>query len=291
MTAPSLPTLLVSHWLLAWPLDAIAAVYMLLYGWAASRVRGRWPLSRTISFLAGIVCVLIAVQSGVERFDDRLLSVHMVQHMLLLLVAPLLLLGARPMILTLRALPVRHRMTLVRVLHRLRELMRPIPCLACFAAAVLLTHLPSFYGATLHDPALHDLEHGLYLLAGLLLWLPIMDADPVPAQRLGAIGRLVYVLGAMLPMALVGAYLNRHASLVYPAYGPPARALGASAVVDQQQAGAIMWVASSMIMVIVGLWASITALVAEERRQRGRDAHAPQPLAIPDPIVPGTQPR
>ena len=73
-------------------------------------------------------------------------------------------------------------------------------------------------------------------------------------------------------MALLGAYLTRHASLVYPAYAAPARALGISAVVDQAQAGAIMWVAGSSVMVAVGLWASIATLVAEERRQQAREA-------------------
>jgi cytochrome c oxidase assembly factor CtaG len=104
------------------------------------------------------------------------------------------------------------------------------------------------------------------------LWWPLLDGDPVPAHRLGGLGRIVYMLAAMPAMALVGAYLNRHPSLVYPAYGPPARALGISAVVDQQQAGAIMWVAGSAIMTAVGLWSALSALVAEERRQQAREA-------------------
>ena len=82
------------------------------------------------------------------------------------------------------------------------------------------------------------------------------------------------MLAAMLPMALVGAYLNRHASLVYTPYGPPARALGLSALSDQAQAGAIMWVLGNTIMVAIGLWSAIAALVTEERRQQAREARA-----------------
>ncbi|HWF51761.1 MAG TPA: cytochrome c oxidase assembly protein, partial [Solirubrobacteraceae bacterium] len=103
-------------------------------------------------------------------------------------------------------------------------------------------------------------------------WWPVLDGDPVPAHRLGGLGRLVYVLAAMLPMTVVGAYLDRHSSLVYPLYAAPAHALGISALADQAQAGAIMWVVGGTVMVAVGLWAAMTALVEEERRQRAREA-------------------
>jgi cytochrome c oxidase assembly factor CtaG len=136
---------------------------------------------------------------------------------------------------------------------------------------VIITHVAFFYDAALRHPVLHDLEHVLYLLAGGLLWWPVLDGDPVAARRLSGLGRLIYIIGAMVPMALVGAYLNRHPTLVYAAYGPPARGLGISAVADQQQAGAIMWVLGDVIMVAGGLWAAMRAMVQEERRQQARE--------------------
>ena len=84
-------------------------------------------MRRTASFLAGIATVVIALQSGIDAFDDQLLSIHMVQHMCLLLVAPLLLLGGRPLILVLRALPGRRRRALARGLTRARPYTKP-PC-------------------------------------------------------------------------------------------------------------------------------------------------------------------
>jgi putative membrane protein len=274
VSAPSLPSLLISHWQASWTVDVGAAASAALYACATRRLSSRWPVRRTAAFMAGVACGVIALQSGIGTFDDRLLSVHMVQHMLLLMVAPLLILSGRPVILALRALPARRRPGLARALDRLRPLTGPAPCILAFSLVLVLTHLPAFYDATLRQPALHEAEHALYLFAGLLLWWPILDGDPVPAHRLGGLGRLLYMLAAMPAMALVGAYLNRHPSLVYPAYGPPAKALGISAVVDQQQAGAIMWVAGSLIMASVGLWAAISALIAEERRQQARDARA-----------------
>jgi putative membrane protein len=148
----------------------------------------------------------------------------------------------------------------------------PLQCLTVFYCVVLLTHLPGFYDAAVALPPLHELEHALYIGAGALMWWPILGVDPAPAHRLGGLGRIVYLLAAMPPMALIGAYLNRHATLVYAAYSAPAHALGVSAIADQQQAGAIMWVAGNTIMVAVGLWAVLAALVQEERRQQARDS-------------------
>jgi putative copper resistance protein D len=274
VSAPSLPSLLISHWQPAVIVDVAAVACSSLYVWGTRRLRTAWPRVRTAAFLGGVACVVVALQSGIDAFDDQLLSVHMVQHMLLLMLAPLLLLAGRPVILALRALPPPRRRGLAAALHRLASATRPVVCVGVFSAVLVLTHLPTFYNATLRHPALHDAEHAVYLLAGLLLWWPLLDGDPVRARRLGGMGRLFYMLATMPAMALVGAYLNRHPTLVYPAYGPPARGLGVSAVVDQQQAGAIMWVAGSAIVTAVGLWSVIAALVADERRQQAREARA-----------------
>jgi putative copper resistance protein D len=274
VSVPAPTSLLVSHWMVS-PSVAVPAVACAVgYALAAHRARGRWQLRRSASFQAGIACVLLALQSGIDAYDDQLLSIHMVQHMLLLVVAPPLLLGGRPLILMLRSLPPGPRRSFAKAVDALRRCAGPVPALAFFGAVVVLTHIPSFYDATLRYAALHHCEHALYLLAGLLMWSPLLDADPAPRHRLNGLGKLAYLIGAMLPMALVGAYLNRHATLVYPAYGPPARMLGVSALDDQAQAGAIMWVVGSSIMVAVGLWAAVVAMVAEERRQVARDARA-----------------
>jgi putative membrane protein len=277
MSAPPLPSLLVSDWTVSASVLAPAAGTIALYVLAA---RGRrWPLRRTASFLGGVGAIVVALQSGIDSYDGRLLSDHMVQHLLLLVVAPPLLLGGRPVILALRALPTSRRRAFARGLDRTRRVTTPIPSLALFAAVILFTHLPGFYDATLRHPMLHDAEHARYRLAGLLVWSPLLDGDPVPRHRLGGLGKLVYLIVAMMPMALIGAYLNRHATLVYPPYGAPARALGISALDDQAQGGAIMWVASGAIMTAVGLWAAVAAMVAEERRQVAREARADASVA------------
>ena len=143
-----------------------------------------------------------------------------------------------------------------------------------FSAVVAGTHVPAFYDATLRHPLLHDGEHAAYLLVGLLLWWPIMGADPAPSRSMNGLVLLGYVIVAMLPMEVIGAYLSRQLTLVYPAYALPSHDLGISAVLDQQHAGAIMWVAGGVVFVVVGLWCAVRSLVAEERRQQTRDRRA-----------------
>jgi cytochrome c oxidase assembly factor CtaG len=266
--APSLAQLLISYWHLAWSVDVPVVLGVALYLWAAQRLRGRWPTHRTLLFLAGAACLVVALASGIDTYDDRTLSVHMVQEMALLTLVPVLLLGGRPLDLALRALPRSRRRALARVLVRLRPLTRPSLCLAVFYAEVALTHLPAFLDATLRSDTLYAIEHVLYLVAALLLWAPILELDPFRSRPLGGLSKLVYLMAAMLPMDLVGAYLTRSTTVVYPAFVAPAHALGISALTDQAQAGAIMWVGGTTVMMAVGIWAAIASLEKEERRQQ-----------------------
>lgn len=274
MSPPSLPDLIVTHWQPASLLTLEAPAAVALYLWGTRRVRRRWPPARTAAFIAGVGSIVVALESGIDAFDDQLLSVHMVQHLILLELAPILLLSGRPDRLALLALPTAARGALGRCLIRLRRWTHPAVALGVFWVVVLATHVPAFYDLTLRQPALHDAEHGLYLLAGLLLWWPLLGPDAPARWRLGGYLQLAYVLVAMLPMELIGAILSRQLTLAYPAYAGPARALGISAVVDQEHAGAIMWVAGGTLMVLVVLWTATRAMIEEERRQRVRDAQA-----------------
>jgi putative membrane protein len=274
MTGPVLPTLLWRHWQPTWGVDIEAALVASLYLLGVRRLRAPWPKRRTAAFLGGVACVVVALGSGIGAFDDRMLSDHMVQHVILLELAPLLALAGRPGLLVLRSAPRAGRPAVADGFARLRPLTHPLGCLTIFSVVVLATHLPAFYEATLRSPVLHQLEHGLYLVAGMLMWWPVLDADPMPRRRLDGFARLVYVIAAMLPMTLLGAYLDRAPGLVYAGYGPPARTLGISAIVDQQQAGAIMWVLGSTLMIAAGLWQAMAAMADEERRLQVRERRA-----------------
>ena len=271
MSAGQIPTLFWRDWSTDWTIDALAALVVIAYVWRAGRVRRGWPLGRTLAFAAGVGCVVVAIQSGIDAYDDRLLSDHMVQHLLLLEVAPLLLLVGRPATLVLRSAAPARRPPLARAIRRTRPLTRPVWCLAFFYVVVIGTHLPWFFDRAVTHPLLHESEHGLFLAAGLAMWWPLHDEDPLPRRRLDGFARLAYIVIAMVPMAVIGAYLSRDPTLLYPVYAQPARALGISAVADQQQAGAIMWVFGTSLMVAAGLWQAMAALEGEEQRLRSRE--------------------
>jgi putative membrane protein len=273
MSAPSLPTLLWTHWAPSTSVEAGVACAAGLYLLGVHRTRSRWPPRRTAAFLGGLGIIVLALVSGIGAEDDTLLSDHMVQHLLLLEVAPLLLLAGHPGLLALRAAPVASRRSLAGAFERLRPLTHPGVCLGVFTVVVLGTHVPAFYDATLRHVWLHELEHGLYLAAGTLMWWPVLDADPLPRRRLNGLGRLAYIILAMIPMTVVGAYLSRDVHLAYAPYAAPAQTLGISAIVDQQLGGMIMWVLGSMVMILAGLWLAMAAMVDEERRLQVRERH------------------
>ena len=262
----------------AWTFDGLTvtalAVPAALYLVGALRLRGRWPRVRTCSFMAGVLVLALALLSGIDAYADRLLSVHMVQHLLLMLVAPALLVWAAPLRMLLIARPPAARRVARRLgrSRTLRVLMSPSVGLIVFAVAVLGSHLSGLFELALRDRTVHLLEHCLYVAAGLLLLAPLIGADPLP-RRIGPIARLCWMLGAMVVMAVPGALLTFDPSVRYRFYVAPARALGVSALSDEHIAGVIMWVGGGAVMLTIALVIAMRAMVAEERRQRRRERY------------------
>jgi putative membrane protein len=270
VSVPPIPTLFFSHWELTPSLDLELAAVAGLYLWGVRRVRSRWPAKRTIAFLSGLGWILVALQSGLDTYDGTLLSVHMVQHLILLLAAPLCLLWGRPVMLALRALPRRGRQRLAAAMVALRPLGHWTVGLAAFYAAVLVPHVPAFFDASLRHPLIHDAQHLVFLLGGLLFFWPLFGS-PLGRRALGSVGSMSYVIASMPSCALIGAYLNRYPHALYAPYAHIDRLLGISAVTDQYTAGALMWVGAHVILTAVTLWVLGAKLVAEERRQQVRD--------------------
>jgi cytochrome c oxidase assembly factor CtaG len=217
----------------------------------------------------------LALGSGIDKYADRLLSVHVIEHLLLILVAPALLLWGAPVRLALRAAgPVRRR-TLALILHSRAAglLTRPVWGFVLLTVVVLATHLTGVYEATLQSPALHALEHAAYFWAGTLFLLPLLAADPIPRPP-GAIARFAWLMAAMLVMSIpAGAFLFA-GRVRYPFYLAPARAMHTSALADQQTAGALMLVGGGVAMGVLAIVIAMRAMLAEEQRQRRRDRYA-----------------
>lgn len=275
MTHPG-PTLarLLGSWSVDPGLIALLAVAAGLYCLGMSRCRRRWPVWRAASFLTGLAVLSVTLLSGIDGYADELLSVHMVQHLLLVLVAPALLLGGAPVRLALAASAHETRSVLARVLssRTVRVVSRPPVGFAVFTVAVLATHLTGLFELALEDQMVHTFEHTAYFWAGIVFLAPLIAADPLPHPP-SAIARFSWVMGAMVVMAIPGALLTFSTSVGYSFYLAPARALGRSALSDQHLAGAIMWVGGGIIMFALALTVAMGAMLAEERQQQRRDLH------------------
>lgn len=269
----------------SWALDPpivgllVTAAGLYLAGLARARSgRGRdWPSWRALSFAGGLLALAVALLSGVDADAQRWLSVHMLQHLMLLLLAPVLLLWAAPIRLGLRALPPRGRHVLGRMLasRATRLASRPAVGFGAFAVIVLGSHASGVFEVALRHPAVHALEHAGYLAAGLLLLAPLVGSDPLPRPP-GAIVRFGWLSAAMIVMAVPGALLTFSPDVRYRFYLAPARALGASALGDQHLAGVIMWIGGGCAMFALALGVAMRAMIAEERRQRRRERHTTQ---------------
>jgi putative membrane protein len=269
------PTL--GHLLSSWSLDPGLAAALALAGALylhASTRRPGWPARRALSFLAGLGVLALALASGIDAYAEQLLSLHMIQHLLLSLLAPALLLYGAPVRLALGAGSPALRRFLARMLasRLVRLLTQPAVGLALFALVQLATHLTGLFELTLEDPWLHELEHAAFFASGLLLLAPLIAADPLPHAP-APLARFAWMMGAMTAMAVPGALLTFEASVRYGSYAAPARALGRSALTDQHVAGAIMWVGSGIAMFALALAVAMAAMLAEERRQRRRELH------------------
>jgi putative copper resistance protein D len=265
--------------LLAWTFDPLPLLGVgasaLAYLWAVRRLaasgsRAPHPRWRTASFLAGLAAILLALSSPIEAYEGILFSVHMVQHMLLELVAaPLLLLGA-PVTLALRVASPSVRRGLLRVLHSraLSVVSFPLVGWLLFAGVNWGWHFSTLYNDALENVALHYVQHATFLAASLLFWWPIVGADP-SRWRLPYPVRLFYLFLAMPQNSFLGVALMSAPSVLYPHYLSNLRTWGPSAIADQNLGGILMWVVGDMVF-LAGMGAVVAAWVRNEDRRTAR---------------------
>ncbi len=277
---PEAPT--VASFLFGWSFDPMvwlpAIVAVLL--WRAGVVRanrahpGR-PVDRrrTAAWVAGIVVILIALDSGFARYDTTLFSLHMVQHLLLTLVATPLLGLAGPITLLLQASSAAtRRRWILPLLHAriVRVLAFPVVAWILFAAVMWGTHFSALFDASLETPWLHYLEHGLYLATSALFWWPVVGPDPAPWRMPPAV-RPLYVGLQMTQNTFLAVAIYMAGEPMYAHYVSTVRTWGPTPLADQQMAGGIMWLGGdlaflSAIVLLVAGW-----MRDEERRAPAED--------------------
>jgi cytochrome c oxidase assembly factor CtaG len=276
-----------------WSFDPLAVAALLmtggLYLWAVRRVdaahpANRHPRWRTWLFIGGLAAIAVALLSPIEAYEGALFSVHMVQHMLLQLVAAPLLLAGAPITLTLRVASPAWRRRLLAVLHSpvVKAISFPVVAWVFFAATNWGWHYSTLYDDALENQALHYLQHANFLFAALLFWWPALGADPSP-WRLPHPVRLFYLFLAMPQQSFLGVSLLQTTAVLYPHYVTNVRGWGPTPLEDQHIGGMIMWVFGDIALlagmaIILVLWmrheerrtARLDARLAAERADRGR---------------------
>jgi putative copper resistance protein D len=230
------------------------------------------PRSRSIAFYAGLATIAVALLSGIDTYDTTLFSVHMAQHMLLTMVAaPLIALGAPITQLLRAATPNVRRTVLLPILHSrvMRLLSFPVVSWLVFAGVMWGTHFSPIFNASLEDPAIHDLEHGLYLAAGLLFWWPAVGLDPSP-WRMPHPVRAMYVFLQMPQNTFLAVTILNSTVILYAHYATTIRSWGPGILEDQQIAGGVMWLTGD-ILFLAGLGAILAGWMRHEQAREVAD--------------------
>jgi len=261
-------------------LGGVAGLVVAYLAWLGRRVS--WP--RVAAFGAGVTVLTLALVSPIDRLGELyLFSVHMVQHMLLILVAPPLLLIGLPPAATRELL----RVPLVSRLER--TIGRPLVTLPLKVGALWAWHLPFLYDLALRSESVHALEHLIFIVTATMFWWPVLT--PVRERRLAPPAAMAYLFAAMAGIALLGIVITLAPTPLYPFYVHPPDPYGAlglirngwglSVLADQQIGGLLMWVAGGLFYIVCiltefGLWFSmpepdeVSTAAAAEGAEPGR---------------------
>lgn len=233
------------------------------------------PLWRLAAFLAGIFSVWIAIGSPVDAFDNVLLSVHMVQHLLLMAIAPPLILLGAPALPLLKGLPQSFARGVVSPFLQRRLvkwighfLANPAVCWLAATLALIGWHIPAVFELALRWNWLHELEHACFLGTGLLFWWPVVQPWPSVA-RWPRWSIPLYLFCATLPCDALSGFLVFCDRVVYPSYRSAPRVFSISALQDQECAAALMWACVTIIFLVPAVIVTLQILSPQR-------AHSPE---------------
>ena len=260
----------VTQWQFAPIVTGVVVVLAGLYGWGVIRVARRhparpWPRWRTAFFGAGLLVIVVATQSGIGVYDDLLFYDHMVQHLMLLMVAPPLLIAGQPLTLLLHASrnPL-HTWTKRAIRSRVASFLTwPVFGAALYALGVMAAHLTGIANLVERNQTAHNAEHALFVIIGYLFVLPILGTEPI-RWRLSYPVRFV-LLVLLMPIDTFTGIALGYGSATSPGVPTgPRPAWAPSPVSDLHTGGAVMWVGGDAIM--FGLMMIVFLMWARDER-------------------------
>jgi cytochrome c oxidase assembly factor CtaG len=274
---PTLSVLLLS-W--AWRPEIILTLGL----FATAHLAGRWRLKkrgahalikpwRTVSYLGGLAVLWVALMSPIDVLSGQFFYMHMIQHLLLVMIAPPLLLIANPMPIMMWGLPRALRTEIGRWLRpesQVRQVLRAIttPGLVWlyFVAALVGWHEPSAYNLTLVSEFFHDLEHLTFFGTAMLFWWHVIGSAPHIHKKLSPGLRIGYALSVVPASALTGIAISFASEPIYTYYTTVPRLGGMTVMEDQMLGGVIMWIPGSMMYIVAALILLAYWIRAEERK-------------------------
>lgn len=256
--------------------DVLPAALLLLaaglYVWGIRvlRARGdRWPVERTLSWLlGGLGTIAVATMSGLAAYDETLFSVHMVQHMLLSMVAPIFLALGAPITLALRTLPPGGRRPLLALLHSRLARVLTFPPLGwlLFVGSPFALYFSGWYPATLENTWLHELMHLHFLLVGCLFFWPLIGLDPIPG-RLPHPLRFLLVFSSLPIHAILGLTIMSGSTLIAGEHYTGLELSWSDPLSDQRVGGGLLWASGDLIGLLM-----LGAVVVQWMRASDREA-------------------
>lgn len=256
---------LVLKTLLALLLAGLGAAYTL--GWWRLRAAGHARIAATwrlALYLAGLASLAAALLSPLEALAEEIFSAHMIQHELLTMYAPALLLLGNPLLAVLWGLPRQARRAAARPLTRGRALRRALWTLtrlpiawSLYVGTLWAWHLPLLYEVAIRNFEVHVLEHAAFFGTAVLFWWPIIEPAPRLRRRLNAGFKILYLIAATAQNTLLGMFLSLPQRALYRHYAQTAAARGADPLDDQTLAGGIMWASGHMYLlpILLLVWA------------------------------------
>ncbi len=240
--------------------------------------RGRhWSPWRTFSFLLGTLAVVVAIQSGLASYDDSVFQCHVIQHLLLMNVAPIFYALGAPVTLALQASDRRTQKRLLTVMHSkaMEFITQPVLVVINFAGTMLIFFLTPFYQLSLEHPLLHELTHLHFLISGILYWWLVVGIDP-SRWRLSFPAKLGYLAVGIPTTAILGLALTQSSTSIAPLFHTTA---------DTHAGGAILWIVGELftlgaMAIVVVQWMVVDNREAARADRRADAANRSAPGAI-----------
>lgn len=264
-------------WLTEWNLTPSIYVGIALiigfYLYAVGPLRRRYRLADSVSrrqivvFISGMLLIFLALASPLDELgDEYLFSAHMLQHLVLTMIGPpMLLLGTPGWLIE----PLLRRRAVLRIG---KVLTYPAVAFLLFNINFWLWHAPSLYNATLSDENLHIFEHLLFLITATIYWWPVFSPVEEGLPRLSLGGQVLYIFLGGMPSVALGAGLTFLSPLYAPYIQQSVRAWGISPAADQQLGGLIMWVPLNIAYIVVVSVLFIRWMQQQDAKQRLMEA-------------------